>query len=81
MVNNIYFQYYSLLVFVVSVVVMIGVSYATAAPAVERLSGLTFATITAEHREESRSSWTRWDVLASAFVLVLILCVYLYFRG
>jgi SSS family solute:Na+ symporter len=80
-VNNIYFQYYSLLVFVVSVVVMIGVSYATAAPAVERLSGLTFATITDEHREESRSSWTRWDVLASAFVLVLILCVYLYFRG
>ena len=80
-VNNIYFQYYSLLVFVVSVVVMIGVSYATAAPAVERLSGLTFATITDEHREESRSSWTRWDVIASGLVLVAILAVYLYFRG
>ena len=80
-VNNIYFQYYSLLVFVVSVVVMIGVSYATAAPAVERLSGLTFATITDEHREESRSSWTRWDVIASALVVLLIIAVYLYFRG
>jgi SSS family solute:Na+ symporter len=80
-VNNIFFQYYSLLVFVVSVAVMIGVSYATAAPAVERLSGLTFATITDEHRAESRSSWTRWDVIASGVVLLLILAAYLYFRG
>jgi SSS family solute:Na+ symporter len=80
-VNNIYFQYYSLLVFVVAVVVMIGVSYATAAPAVEKLTGLTFATITDEHRAESRSSWTRWDVIASCLVLVAILAVYLYFRG
>ncbi len=80
-VNNIYFQYYSLLVFVVSVVVMIGVSYLTTAPSVEHLSGLTFATITREHREESRSSWNRWDVLASGLVLLLILAAYLYCRG
>jgi SSS family solute:Na+ symporter len=80
-VNNIYFQYYSLLVFLASVVVMIAVSYATAAPATERLAGLTFATVTAEHRQESRASWTRGDVLLSGLVLVLILAVYLYFRG
>ena len=67
--------------FVVAVVVMIGVSYATAAPAVEKLTGLTFATITDEHRAESRSSWTRWDLIASCLVLVAILAVYLYFRG
>jgi SSS family solute:Na+ symporter len=80
-VNNIYFQYYSLFIFVVSVAVMIAVSYATAPPAEEKLAGLTFGTVTAEHRSESRSSWTRWDVIASAFVLVLILAAYLYFRG
>jgi SSS family solute:Na+ symporter len=80
-VNNIYFQYYSLLVFLVSVVVMIVVSYATAAPSEEKLVGLTFATVTSEHRQESRASWTRWDVIASGLVLVLILCAYLYFRG
>jgi len=80
-VNNIYFQYYSLLVFVVSVVVMIVVSYMTAAPAEERLTGLTFATVTAEHRAESRSTWTRRDVMLSGAVLLLILAVYLYFRG
>jgi SSS family solute:Na+ symporter len=80
-VNNIYFQYYSLLVFLVSVVVMVGVSYATAAPAEEKLAGLTFATVTDAHRAESRASWTRWDVVASGLVLLLILAAYLYFRG
>jgi SSS family solute:Na+ symporter len=79
--NNIYFQYYSLFVFVVSVVVMIAVSYATAAPPEAKLAGLTFATVTAQHREESRASWTRWDVIASGVVLLLILAAYLYFRG
>jgi SSS family solute:Na+ symporter len=80
-VNNIYFQYYSLLVFVVSVVVMLAVSYATAPPAVARLTGLTFATVTDEHRSELRSSWDWRDVFASGLVVVLIICVYLYFRG
>ena len=80
-VNNIFFQYYSLLVFVVSVLVMIGVSYATQAPAVERLTNVTFATLTDEHREESRASWNKWDVILSGLVLVCILAVYLYFRG
>lgn len=80
-VNNIYFQYYSLFIFVVSVVVLIGVSYLTTPPAGERLVGLTWATVTPEHRRQSRASWNRWDVINSAIVLVLILLAYLYFRG
>ncbi|MCB0615464.1 MAG: sodium:solute symporter, partial [Phaeodactylibacter sp.] len=43
-VNNIFFQYYSLLIFIVCSVVMVGVSYATEAPSYERISGLTFGT-------------------------------------
>jgi len=80
-VNNIYFQYFSLLVFVVSVLVMVGVSYLTAAPAPEKIAGLTFATVTDEHRRESRGSWDWHDVVASGAVLFLIVCAYLYFRG
>jgi SSS family solute:Na+ symporter len=80
-INNIYFQYYSLFVFVVSVVTMVVVSYLTAAPAEERLSGLTFATVTTEQRQQSRTTWNRRDVIVSAFVLLLILAAYLYFRG
>ena len=80
-VNNIYFQYYSLFIFLTSVLVMVVVSYATATPSYERISGLTFATVTDEHRAESRASWDRRDVLGSAAVLILILMAYLYFRG
>ena len=80
-VNNIYFQYYSALIFLVCVVVMIAVSYATEAPEQSRLTGLTFATVTDEHRDESRSSWGRMEVVASAIVLLLIVIAYVYFSG
>jgi SSS family solute:Na+ symporter len=80
-VNNIYFQYYSVLITIVSIVVMLGVSYATAPPAEKSLVGLTFATITPEQRRESRASWSMIDVAASAFVVVAIIGAYLYFNG
>jgi SSS family solute:Na+ symporter len=80
-VNNIYFQYYSLLIFVVSAAVMVGVSYASEPPPSEKLVGLTYATVTEEHRRETRASWNRSDVLSSALVLALILMAYIYFSG
>jgi len=80
-VNNIYFQYFSLLIFLVCVGVMVAVSYATAPPVADQLRGLTFATTTAEQRAQSRASWSAGDVLASSLVLLLILAAYLYFRG
>jgi SSS family solute:Na+ symporter len=80
-VNNVYFQYYSLFIFVVSVITMFVVSYMTAAPAEARLDGLTYATVTDEHRAESRRSWNHWDVINSCVVLALILAAYLYFNG
>ena len=80
-INNIYFQYFSLVIFLVCVAVAIGVSYLSAPPAEERIKGLTFATTSAEDRAKSRASWNRWDVIASGAVLLLILLAYLYFRG
>jgi len=80
-VNNIYFQYFSMLILIVCVIVMIAVSCATAPPSEGQIQGLTFATITPEQRAESRASWSARDVVASAMVLVLILAAYLYFTG
>ncbi len=80
-INNIFFQYYSLLIFIVCVVVMIVVSYMTKEPSYEKISGLTYSTMTAEDRKESRSSWNVSDVVASLIVLVLIIAAYLYFTG
>ncbi len=80
-INHIYFQYYSLSIFIVSVAVMIGVSYLTKAPDLEQIKGLTYGTVTDQHRAESRASWSWMEVTASAVVLVAILAAYLYFTG
>jgi len=79
--NNTFFQYYSLLIFVVCTAVMLAVSYMTEKPVYEKIGGLTFSTLTDRDRAESRSSWNAADVIASALVLVLIAAMYLYFRG
>jgi len=79
-VNNIFFQYYSLLIFIVCAVVMVVVSRMTGGSKKD-LSGLTYKTLTNDHRRESRSSWNYRDVIASVTVLLLILAVYLYFTG
>ena len=80
-VNNIYFQYFSVLITIVSAIVMVGVSYMTPAPAEGSIQNLTFATKTAEGREETRASWDWHDVAGSAVVLACIMFAYLYFRG
>jgi SSS family solute:Na+ symporter len=80
-VNNMYFQYYGLLIFLVSVAVMIAVSYATPPPAATQLVGLTYATRTREQRLETRRSWNLWDSVNSALVLAMIAAAYIYFRG
>jgi SSS family solute:Na+ symporter len=80
-INNIYFQYYSLLIFLVSTAVLIGVSYATAPPDERQLTGLTYGTVTEAQRRESRRSWTQADVISSVGVLALIAAAYVYFSG
>jgi len=80
-VNHIFFQYYSIVILIISAVVMIAVSYLTEAPSYEKISGLTYGTVTEEHRKESRASWTTSDVITSVIVLALILTAYLYFTG
>jgi SSS family solute:Na+ symporter len=80
-VNNIFFQYYSLLIFIVCAIVMVVVSYMTEEPSYDKISGLTYSTTSQGDRTVSRGSWNRIDVIASAIVLALILAAYLYFTG
>ncbi|HIJ72004.1 MAG TPA: sodium/solute symporter [Planctomycetes bacterium] len=79
--NNIYFQYYSLIIFLVCIGVMVLVSHLTQEPAYSKIDGLTYETLTDEDRRMSRTSWNMWDVIASGAVVAAILAAYLYFRG
>ena len=80
-ISNTFFQYYSILILLVCIAVMYLVSYMTEEPDYDKISGLTYGTITAEDRIASRASWNKWDVIASAAVLAAILAAYLYFTG
>lgn len=80
-INNMYFQYYSLVIFLVCIVVMIAVSYLTEKPSYSKINGLTYGTLTDEDRRESRASWNKWDVIASGAIIAAIIAAYLYFRG
>jgi len=79
--NNIFFQYYSILILIVCAAVMILVSHATEKPDYEKIRGLTYGTESDEDRQKSRASWTATDVIFSAVVLAIIIAAYLYFRG
>lgn len=80
-VNNIFFQYYSVLITVVCIIVFIGVSYATKAPDYARISGLTFSTMTEQDKLEGKANWSLKDVLLSILMVALIIAIYSYFTG
>ena len=69
------------MILVVCAIVMVAVSYLTKAPDYEKISGLTYGTITDEQRLATRTSWALRDVLASLIVLGAIVAAYLYFTG
>ena len=80
-INNINFQYFSIIITLFSALVMVLVSYLSSPPPVQQIKSLTFGTETDEDRANTRASWGWQEVLSSAFILVCILGAYLYFRG
>ena len=64
---------------VISVGVVVIVSLLTDPPRAEQIENLTYSTATPEQRKENRESWNKWDILATAGVLGLVLAMYLYF--
>jgi SSS family solute:Na+ symporter len=80
-VNNINFQYFSILITIVSALVMIVVSYLTEQPDYAKITNLSFGTRTEEYMSASSASWDWREVVVSIVVLGGILGGYLYFTG
>jgi SSS family solute:Na+ symporter len=80
-INSTFFQYYSLLIFVICVIVMLAVSYATKQPDYDKINGLTYGTTSKGDKEASKASWTMADVFTSGLVMALIIAMYIYFSG
>jgi SSS family solute:Na+ symporter len=71
--------YFTGVLFVISLLLVIGISYATPAPTPAQLNGLTYWSTTPEQREERRRSVGTPDVVATVAVIALLVAIYLYF--
>jgi SSS family solute:Na+ symporter len=80
-VSKINFQYFSILITLVSAVVMVAVSCLTKSPDYAKIGGLTYGTATVEDRLKTRASWGWQDVAASLAILACIVGAYVYFTG
>ena len=78
---SINFLYFSVLLFLACILIIVVVSLLTPKPSEAKLQGLTYATATAADKEKSRASWNRMDVINTILILGIILAIYLYFRG
>ena len=70
------FLYFSGVLFLISVIVIVAASLSSAAPDAERIRGLTFATL---DRKAVRASVGARDIAATALILGLVATLYLYF--
>jgi SSS family solute:Na+ symporter len=73
------FLKFSSFFFLASVAIAILVSIATPKTPLAQLEGLTLQTTTAEQKMENRQSFTVVDIIASAFVILIVLFVMVYF--
>jgi solute:Na+ symporter, SSS family len=80
-INNMFFQYYSLVIFLVCAIVMTVVSYTSEAPNAAQIQGLTIGTVSAEQDAETKATYNTTDKVVSVLVIVLILVAYFYFQG
>ncbi|MEM1095504.1 MAG: sodium:solute symporter [Bacteroidota bacterium] len=71
--------YFAGVLFLISIILIIVISYATPAQSEEQLRGLTYGSVTDEQRAENRASWGTAEVVGTVVVLGLVLGVYLYF--
>ena len=71
--------YFAGVLMLVSVAVIVGVSYMTPAQDAEQLKGLTYRSTSDQDRSEIRASWNKWDVTNSILLLALVVGVYIYF--
>lgn len=78
-INNMFFQYYSMIITAVCIAVMFGVSYMNEPPSYERISGLTYGTLTEEDKRASRESRNTLDIVLSVLLIIVIGFIYIYF--
>ena len=75
------FAHMAIIMFVACVIVCISVSLLTTPPVEAQLSGLTFGTLTQEHKQSAKNSYSTIDIVASVILVSVIIAILAYFTG
>ncbi|MEQ1587458.1 MAG: sodium:solute symporter [Cyclobacteriaceae bacterium] len=67
--------------FLFCVILCLVVSWLTPAPSPEQIQGLTFSTLSAEHKLANRASYNFWDIAFSLIVIAIVAYVMISFTG
>jgi SSS family solute:Na+ symporter len=65
--------------FLFCALVIIAVSLFTQAPREQQIRGLVFGTATPEQKAATRESWSAWDVIHTAVIILITVAFYVYF--
>ena len=74
------FAHMAIFMFIFSVILCITVSLATAEPNYEKIKGLSFGTLSAEHKKENKNSFSKIDVVLSILLIIIVFSILIYFR-
>ena len=75
------FAHMAIFMFLFSVVLCISVSLATSPPDYKRISGLSFGTLTKEHKLENKGSYDTIDVVLSVVLVSIVIGILMYFTN
>jgi SSS family solute:Na+ symporter len=75
------FSHFAILIFVICVGVILVVSLLTEKPSETQLAGLTFGTLSAEQKANTKNSYGLPDIVASVFIIGVIIAILTYFTG
>ena len=75
------FAHMAIFMFLFSVALCISVSLATSPPDYKRISGLSFGTLTKEHKLENNGSYDTIDVVLSVVLVAIVIGILMYFTN
>lgn len=67
--------------FFISILLLIGVSFATPPPNVHEIRNLTFSTLSPENVEDTKNSYNHWDIVITIAVVALVIGIMIFFNG
>ena len=75
------FSHMAILMFIFSVLLCVSVSILTSPPNYSKISGLSYGTLTANHRKENSESYETVDIILSIILIIIVISILSYFTA